>query len=54
MSKMDPKKPDDGLENPPEPDDRPPLGSWRRMYTLVLANLALLIVLFYVFTRSFD
>jgi hypothetical protein len=46
-SGMSPKK------QPPD-DNRPPLGSWSRMYALVLANLALLIALFYAFTRAFD
>jgi hypothetical protein len=35
-------------------EETPPLGSWKRMYALVLANLVLLIVLFYAFTRAFD
>lgn len=36
------------------PENRPPLGSWRRMYALVLVNLGVLIVLFYLFTIYFD
>lgn len=37
------------------PDEPPPfLGSWRRIYTLVLAYLALLITTFYIFTRIFS
>ena len=28
-------------------------GSWRVLYAVVLANLALLVVLFYLFTRAF-
>jgi hypothetical protein len=36
------------------PDEPPPfLGTWRRMYTAVLAYLALLIALFYLFARFF-
>jgi hypothetical protein len=35
-------------------EERPPLGTWRRMYALVLLTLALLIVLFYLFTRYFQ
>jgi len=37
------------------PDDDPPpiLGSWPRIYTAVLAFLALLIAAFYAFTRIF-
>ena len=32
----------------------PPFGgSWARLYALVLGNLVLLIVLFYVFTKAF-
>jgi len=39
----------------PMPDDPPPfLGAWRRVYLAVLAYLALLITLFYVFTRVFS
>jgi hypothetical protein len=38
----------------PEPDEPPPfLGTWRRVYTLVLLFLACLIVAFYGFTRAF-
>lgn len=37
------------------PDEPPPfLGTWRRIYTLVLAYLALLITTFYIFTRIFS
>lgn len=36
-------------------EEKPPiLASWKRLYTLVLLNLALLIVLFYLFTKAFD
>jgi hypothetical protein len=37
-------------------EDEPPplLGSWRRIYIIVLCYLAFLIVLFYVFSRVFD
>ncbi len=38
---------------PPTPDETPPLGSWRRMYALVLATDVLLIVLFTWFTLYF-
>jgi len=35
-------------------DDRPPiLGSWKRIYALVLTSQALLILLFYWFTVSY-
>lgn len=37
------------------PDEPPPfLGTWPRVYTVVLAYLAALIVLFYIFTRMFS
>jgi hypothetical protein len=32
----------------------PLLSSWKRLYAVVLLNLALLIVLFYLFTKAFD
>ena len=36
------------------PDEPPPvLGTWPRVYTFVLAYLAIVILLFYWFTRSF-
>jgi hypothetical protein len=36
------------------PDEPPPfLGTWRRLYLGVLLYLAILIVLFYLFTRAF-
>jgi len=36
-------------------DEKPPVGkSWGRLYTLVIAVLAGLIVLFYFFTRYFS
>jgi hypothetical protein len=37
-------------------DDEPPplLGTWRRIYIIVLCYLAFLVVGFYVFTRIFD
>ncbi len=36
-------------------DDRPPvLKSWRRVYAFVLANLVLLIILFYSLSRIFS
>ena len=36
-------------------DDGPPPfgGSWARLYALVLCNLFVLIVLFYLFTKAF-
>ena len=39
----------------PDPhDERPPLGSWRRLYLLVLGNLLFLILLFTLFTVLFE
>lgn len=36
-------------------DEPPPFGgSWRRLYALVLLWLAVLIVLFYIFTKAFE
>lgn len=35
-------------------DEPPPLGTWPRMYALVLGNLAFWIAVFYVFTRVFS
>ncbi|MGH2568012.1 MAG: hypothetical protein ACRDGA_06700 [Bacteroidota bacterium] len=38
------------------PEEAPPsfVGSWRRLYGLVLAELALLILLFYLFRKTFE
>lgn len=37
------------------PSDKPPiLKSWKNVYALVIGVLALLIVLFYFFTRHFE
>jgi hypothetical protein len=33
--------------------ERPPLGSWPRLYAIVIAELALLILLFTLFARAF-
>ena len=42
----------DRNERPPE--EPPPVGrSWRTLYAAVLANLAALVLLFYLFTRAF-
>ncbi len=36
-------------------EDPPPIGrSWRVLYAAVLLNLALLILLFYAFTKAFS
>jgi hypothetical protein len=48
------------MNRPPQTKDEqrdeepPPFGrSWAVLYALVLANLAVLVVLFYLFTRAF-
>ena len=41
--------PDPGLDTPP-----PFLGRWSLLYAGVLLNLALLILLFYLFRRAFE
>lgn len=39
----------------PDGDEQPPVGgSWRVLYAIVIGNLVILIVLFYVFTRAFS
>ena len=39
----------------PELDPPPPIGkTWRRLYFAVLLNLAVLILLFYAFTRAYE
>lgn len=35
-------------------DEPPPLGTWPRMYAVVLGSLALWILLFYAFMRVFS
>jgi len=38
-----------------EIDPPPPiLGSWKKLYSLVLLNLVVLIVIFYLFTKAFE
>lgn len=34
-------------------EERPPLGSWIRLYVLEFVNLTLLVILFYLLTKSF-
>ena len=35
--------------------EKPPIfSSWNRWYAVVLLNLAVLIILFYLFTKAFD
>ena len=39
----------------PDAEEPPPIGrSWRVLYAVVLGNLALLILLFYAFTKAFS
>ncbi len=39
---------------PEQPEDSPPvLGTWRRMYSVVIAWLVFLIAIFYLFARRF-
>ncbi len=43
------------IEKKEKDQEKPPiLSSWNRLYTVVLLNLALLILLFYLFTKAFD
>jgi len=43
-----------GARRPDAADEAPPLGrSWAALYAAVLGFLALLVVLFYLFTRAF-
>lgn len=37
-----------GAESPP-----PILGSWRNLYLLVMGNLALMVIVFYLFTLAY-
>jgi hypothetical protein len=39
---------------PAEPDEPPPfLGTWKRVYAAILAYLAAVISVFYLFTRAY-
>jgi len=43
------------LDRAEMPDEPPPfLGTWRRVYAAVVVYLVALILLFYLFTRSFS
>lgn len=48
--------PESPLSDPQPKDAEVPglFGSWRRLYALVLAELALLILLMYLFRRAFE
>jgi len=42
-------------ENPNDDQEKPPiLSSWKQLYSVVLLNLAFLIIIFYLFTEAFD
>ena len=44
-----------GHRTAPDAEEPPPIGrSWRVLYAVVIGNLALLILLFYAFTRAFS
>jgi tetrahydromethanopterin S-methyltransferase subunit G len=46
-----------GTKRPTDSDgeEKPPIGrSWRVLYAIVIGNLALLILLFYAFTKAFS
>ncbi len=52
MSEPVPEKPAPAR---PELDETPPLlGSWRNIYVVVLGNLALLVLIFWLLTRAFN
>lgn len=43
------------IEKSETDEEKPPiLSSWNRLYVAILLNLALLIALFYLFTKAFD
>jgi hypothetical protein len=44
---------DDTRRNDADAAEREPLGSWRRMYAVVIGELVLLIILFTLFARAF-
>ncbi len=46
--------PDETLKHSQTEEPPPPVGgSWKTLYTVVLINLAVLVVLFHLFTRAF-
>ena len=45
---------DEQTERTPREEPPPFGGSWKRLYTAVLVNLAALVALFYLFTRYFS
>lgn len=44
----------DQIHQPEEESRAPFFGSWGRIYALVIANLVVLILLFYLFTLAFN
>jgi hypothetical protein len=43
------------MSDPRDPEEPPPiLGTWRRVYTAVIAWILLLITLFYWFTKAWN
>jgi len=49
------EKPDPMVSDPGDLDERPPImGTWNRLYLLVLVIHALLIFLFYLFTHYYS
>ena len=44
---------DDSQHHHEDEAELPPLGSWRRMYAVVIGELVLLIVLFTLFAQAF-
>jgi hypothetical protein len=54
MTKSRPVRDEDAARRSHSEEEQPPFGkSWRTLYALVLVNLALLVALFYLFTRAF-
>ena len=46
---------DPELIEEPDPEAPPPFGgTWNRLYAIVLGELALLVILFYIFTKAFE
>jgi hypothetical protein len=50
---METRMPDETPTHIPAEEPPPFGGSWKTLYTVVLLNLAVLVVLFYLFTRAF-
>ncbi len=54
MSEADKQPNTSSADTGPDLDDTPPLlGSWRNIYIVVLGNLVLLIVLFWLLTAAY-